>query len=512
MTPILLYGSIFASLFSIYLFVVKKSATFSVFLLCGSAFLLRCYMATLDPFLHNWDERYHALVAKNMMSAPLTPMLRSFPVLPYDYTAWCCNHIWLHKQPLFMWQMALSMQVFGVNEIALRLPSALLSAAMVWWVFRIAQIWTKEAGPAYLAAFLCAFSNYQLELVSGFQSLDHNDIVFTAYVTASIWAFCEYVEQPVIRRALGIGLLAGLAILVKWLTGLLVFGAWGLYVLLDKKRRTTGRSYIDIGAAFVTSIAVMLPWQLYIRYAFPKESAWEYAYNTMHVTEVLGTEKGGNAWYYLQHWHEHYAGFLWPFMAIGIYHLFRNERARPLTVPMLSMALVVYVFFSIFVATKMISFPYIICSVLFTCIASGLYPAIQAVLEKIPSPGARNIACSILLIGVALFCAKPSRIFKNHFTEHPERLAKMNNTLVYKSLNQKVPADYVVINCKSMEDVELMFYQNNPAYHWWPEPPVVDSLLRAGYKLAAFQSVAGQGLPLFIADNPQILLIQEEIK
>lgn len=49
------------------------------------AFGLRCYMATLDPFLHTWDEQFHALVARNMMDNPFVPTLRKGQLLPYDY-------------------------------------------------------------------------------------------------------------------------------------------------------------------------------------------------------------------------------------------------------------------------------------------------------------------------------------------------------------------------------------------------------------------------------------------
>src|SRR5690606_28721971 len=97
----------------------------------------------------DWDERFHALVARNMMDEPFRPMLKTSALLPHeDYTAWCCNHIWLHKQPLFMWQMALSMKVFGVSEPALRLPSVIMGALMILLLYRITVLVTgnKTAG------------------------------------------------------------------------------------------------------------------------------------------------------------------------------------------------------------------------------------------------------------------------------------------------------------------------------------------------------------------------------
>ncbi len=100
-----------------------------------------------DGYLHVWDERYHALVAKNMMEHPFQPMLYNNPVLPYDFRAWCCNHIWLNKPPLPFWLMSGSMSLFGVNLFALRLPSFLLSILGIYLTYRIgASLFSKKRG------------------------------------------------------------------------------------------------------------------------------------------------------------------------------------------------------------------------------------------------------------------------------------------------------------------------------------------------------------------------------
>jgi 4-amino-4-deoxy-L-arabinose transferase len=100
----------------------KNNFTTAVLLLMFCGLTLRFYTSS-DFFLHAWDERYHALVTKNRIQHPLTPTLYDSPILPYDYKNWTENHIWVHKQPLPPWTMAASMWMFGVNEIALRLPS-----------------------------------------------------------------------------------------------------------------------------------------------------------------------------------------------------------------------------------------------------------------------------------------------------------------------------------------------------------------------------------------------------
>ena len=92
-----LFGLLFASLpaiFGLYFALFKSNFKFGLGLLILSGFLIRLLMISLDPFLHDWDERYHALVAKNLSQYPFKPMLRVDPIMAYDMEAWCCNHIW----------------------------------------------------------------------------------------------------------------------------------------------------------------------------------------------------------------------------------------------------------------------------------------------------------------------------------------------------------------------------------------------------------------------------------
>jgi len=106
-------------LLSIYVHFVKEKPRQALAILILTGFVLRVFIALLDPYLQDWDERFHALVAKNMMDNPFKPMLRAESIIPYNIEDWCCNHIWVHKQPLFLWFMALSMKIFGVSVLHL---------------------------------------------------------------------------------------------------------------------------------------------------------------------------------------------------------------------------------------------------------------------------------------------------------------------------------------------------------------------------------------------------------
>ena len=118
-----------------------------ILMVCG--LFLRFYTSA-DFYLHQWDERYHALVAKNLMSHPFKPTLYENPVLPYDFKDWMGNHIWLHKQPVPLWSMAASMRLFGVNEIALRLPSMIMSTLGIWITYSIGKyLFNKRIGFIY---------------------------------------------------------------------------------------------------------------------------------------------------------------------------------------------------------------------------------------------------------------------------------------------------------------------------------------------------------------------------
>ena len=291
--------TIIPGLIGAWLVLVQDKLMIGLTLLTISVFGLHLTLAAADPFLHHWDERFHALVAKNMMSRPFYPMLRVEPLTPYDLSAWCCSHVWVHKQPLFLWQMALSMKLFGVNELALRLPSALMAAIGSLFTFGIGNYLTRRVAVGFIAAVLTGYSGYALELTSGRYSLDHNDVAFAFYVTASVWAFTRYLASGKSWIwALTVGLFVGMAVLNKWLTGLLIFGGWGLYLLL-RPTRQEWRQWGHLLIGIVTALVVFMPWQLYIQHMFPLESAVMYASNRAHITQVLDG-RGGDAWYHIK--------------------------------------------------------------------------------------------------------------------------------------------------------------------------------------------------------------------
>lgn len=253
------------------------------------------FFTAMDGFLHDWDERFHALVAKNMMDDPMRPVLIKTTLFGYDYKDWTHNHIWLHKPPLALWTMALSMQLFGVHEFALRLPSILFSTLSVWLTWKIAlRLFPEQPAMALLAAFFQAVNGYVIELAGGRIPTDHIDTLLLFWMELGIWYAIREDGRRSFRSVLLLGLITGLAMLTKWLVALLIPFVFVLYAWLRRSGRVT--AVLHTGIISVLALALSGGWMWYTRNQFPLEFAWEQSFNTRHLTEVIEGHSG--AWWF----------------------------------------------------------------------------------------------------------------------------------------------------------------------------------------------------------------------
>lgn len=267
----------------------KDNYKIAILLLVICGLLLRIYTSA-DFFLHSWDERYHALVAKNLIRHPLIPTLYDNPVLTYDYRSWVANHIWVHKQPLPLWGMAASMWLFGINEIALRLPSILLSTIGIYLMYIIGSyFFNKKTG--YLAAFFFSVNGLIIELTAGRVATDHIDIYFLFFVELAVVFSIYFAQKGKMIFNMLAGISIGAAILSKWLPALIVLPIW-LLLVVDTGKFKPKEILTQFIILIVTSILVFLPWQIYIYHAFPLEARWEAGFNLKHITEALEEQTG----------------------------------------------------------------------------------------------------------------------------------------------------------------------------------------------------------------------------
>ena len=479
----------------------RRRATLAVLLLMGAALLVRLLMAGLDPFLHDWDERFHAAVAHTLLAQPLRPALRPVAWLPYDYTAWCCNYIWLHKQPLFLWQLALSLKLFGSTTLALRLPSVLLSTALLWPVYRLGCLAFSRARVGYLAAVLAAFAYYQLELVSGALGMDHNDVTFLTYVTASIWAYYEYQASRAGRWVVLTGLLAGAAVLCKWLPGLLVYAGWGFEVLLRARQQRPLPELGRLLASLAVAALVLLPWQLYAHWQFPQESAYEWAYNARHFTEVL--EGHREPWYFhVRLGPIHYGLLVFAILPGAVLAL-----RRPAAWPLLAMVAVIYGFFTL-AATKMYSYTYVVSPLLLLLAALAVDQASGYVASRLPGLARWPTLAGVGLLALILCDLRPWGIARYHFQEQTygvltgplRRQVRQARVAAYRSLAQVVPAGTVVLNVPYGDEEAVLFFSDRAAYPGIPAEADVRRLRARGVALATYPAAPGQALPAYLRE------------
>ena len=253
------------------------------------------------PTLNYWDESFHAIVARSLLRHPLKPTLFDPPPVGFDARNWGENHVWLHKPILPLWQIAVSFVLFGVNTLALRLPSAILATASTGFTFLIgSRLFSRRVG--LLAASFQAVNPLILMLVQGYLFSDHIDVSLLFWVEAGIYCTVRSGERGSYRWACAAGFAQGCAVLSKSYPGLIVGATAVACLVADRLRRRFGSAEkpegaIEIGPLIVlglTTLATAAPWTLYCTRAFPVEFAHEHGYIWSHLNSPL--EGWGGPW------------------------------------------------------------------------------------------------------------------------------------------------------------------------------------------------------------------------
>jgi 4-amino-4-deoxy-L-arabinose transferase-like glycosyltransferase len=447
----------------------KNNITLSLILIILCGFLLRIYAST-DYYLHAWDERYHALVAKNMIEHPFQPTLYNKVLLPYDYKNWTNNHIWLHKQPIPLWTMALSMSVFGINEIALRIPSILLTTIGIWITFFIGNyLFNKRVG--IIAAFLYSIHGLIIEVTAGRIATDHIDAFFLFFVQLSVLFAIKYFQgkKPIYNIFCGVSI--GLAILSKWLPALIVLPIW-LLLALDSNKLRSKEILINFLVLCFVIICVSIPWQLYIFSSFPQEAHWESSFNIKHITEIL--ENHENPFYY--HFDKLrmifgeliYLPLIWFF-----YKTFKNlKNFKRLAITI--WILIPFIFFS-FAKTKMQAYTLFTAPAIF--IVTGVFCHYLYRFRN------RFRFKWIIIALLILLIALPVRYSIERIKPFSKRDTNPHWTKELRALNHETKIHEKIVIFNSEYPIETMFYNDCIAYSIIPDSSILSNIKNNGYKI-----------------------------
>ena len=420
--------------------------------------------------LHKWDERYHALVSKNLIDNPFEPKLYKKQLFEFSYKNWTSNEIWLHKQPVPLWVMALSMKIFGVNEFMLRLPSIILSTICVFLTFLIGKSFYNERVGLF-SAFFHAVNGLILDTSCGGVTTDHIDTFFLFLIEVSILFLVRAaISEKRFRFYLILaGISCGLAVLTKWLPALIVFP---LFLILNYQSRKTHKIIVDLIILAAVIVAVFLPWQLYAWINFPNEYIWEQHYNNLHISEAI--EGHGQPWYYFINKTRINVNEL--IHVALIWFLVTFQKARPKIKEdafILTWILIPFIFFSV-VKTKMQGY------ILFTFpayfILLGLF--IEHVMKKssTTSSNALRIIAKLFILFVFFFAIRYGI----------ERMKPFKSKVDYRYaknelLSLEFPKQSVLFNIPC--PIEAMFYSNCTAYTFIPNDEQIDELFENGFKL-----------------------------
>jgi 4-amino-4-deoxy-L-arabinose transferase-like glycosyltransferase len=307
--------------------------------LLASSFALK--LRHLDhPAIKPLDEVFHAIVARNFLKHPFTPTLVDHPFLPFNSNDWTSNHIWLHKPPMAMWQIALFYCILGVNTLALRLPSAILSTLASWLTYLIG-VRLLDRTAALIAAALQAFNPVILMLIHGYVFSDHVDISILFWTELAIYFLVrELSPSPgtADRRSLGegrgegrkkfwslnialCGIAQGLAFLSKTYPALIVTL---LAVVFWPKLRT--KKFFTL---LLFTALTAFPWLAYTAIRFPHEFAHENLQILSHLSENV--ENWAAPWdqvvfyYWISIFHVYYPAIIVS-AAIFLWHASREKR------------------------------------------------------------------------------------------------------------------------------------------------------------------------------------------
>ena len=245
-------------------------ATFLFYILFGGN------MPVTDPVESNYT-----LTALNMIED------KSYLIPVIYHQPWFDKPIWTY------WALIGSYKLFGVNDIAARLPSILAAALSVSSLFYITRRITGRLDIAIAAVGILATT---IE----FWYIGHAVITDMWLFLGSIWCFGLSFEGIVTRRhslMVGAYMAAGFTILVKGPVGLVLPGAVLLLFALYR-RNVSDLKYIFSPWGIIAFVLVALPWYIYMYTQLGMEFLAGFLGIHNYMRATVSEHPKDNVWFY----------------------------------------------------------------------------------------------------------------------------------------------------------------------------------------------------------------------
>ncbi len=288
--------------------------------------VIRVFVASYTD-LHTWDEKYHALISKNIFDSVLVPKLYVDYLIPFDFTDWTRTEIWLSKPFLPFTIVGTSLKIFGNNLIGLRLPSVVLGVFCVWIVIRIATILFNQS-VGFLTGYFYAIHGLIIELNGGKLSSDHVENVFLFFALLSVFFFVRNINKFQYLNFAGLGVALAFAFLSKWIMIFLIIFPMVLYCLRYLRSRKHIFGFI---VALSSSFMVLTPYLIFIFYHHPVEAKFMFDQFLLKIMYPDPTHNGKSTFYLVQLGKMCGQFLVVPFVW-SIYHWFKTKNSNLLFV------------------------------------------------------------------------------------------------------------------------------------------------------------------------------------
>jgi len=246
-----------------------------------------------------WDEARLAINAYEMLNNG------DFIVTHFDGNP----DMWNTKPPLLIWFQVLFMKIIGVNELAVRLPSAITAFFTCIVLLIFSHRYLKNSWFGFIAVLILITSHGYINLHAT-RTGDY-DAFLTLFTTLSGLLFFSYCEKQNYRHLYLFFLFTALAVLTKSVTGLLFLPAMLIYSIVRKQLIPLLKNkHFYIG---LLSFSVIV-----VGYYLIRE-----AYNPGYIAAVKENELGGR---YLDVIENHQSGFWYYYnnfidFQISVWHL-----------------------------------------------------------------------------------------------------------------------------------------------------------------------------------------------
>ncbi|MCX6251449.1 MAG: glycosyltransferase family 39 protein [Bacteroidetes bacterium] len=452
----------------------REKYTIAFILVLTGGLFLRVYTVS-DCYLHEWDERYHALVAKHLVQHPLQPTLYETPVIPYDFRSWTNNHIWLEKPPVPLWLMASSLAVFGYNEIPVRIPSLILSTLAVYLTFLLGSIlFNRKTG--LVAAFLHSINGLLLEMAGGRISSDHVETAFVFFIElAVLLSVISIFRKKSYLITFLAGMSIGLAFLSKWFPAFIVFPVWISMVIVSKRfsipEILKHLSLLVLGCAIIT-----LPWLVYIFHQYPDEAGWTIRKFLFAWSETIETHSAP-FWYYLNYTGIVFGELIYVPLLFSFYFIFREKSKKTDALKVLSTWWIIPMVIFSFAVTKRHTYLMIAAPAFFLIISWFIF-YLRSVSVRWKYHWAGYIIAVLLIILPVRYTIERIKPFEQR-DNNPEWAKEL------RLLPGRIPEKKVVI-FNSPRPIETMFYTDFTAYDITPLKETMVEIMRKGYTIYVY--------------------------